>query len=99
MRAVLAIWLLLLPSPAAAEPATAQYAPVQLEIADAELERAEQAMRRGEIALAQRLAAQAALDARLSWAMTDSAHLRRAAALVLQRAMRLEEKWAGAGGG
>jgi hypothetical protein len=99
MRCWLLFTIFFLPGLSMAEPATARYAPVQLAVADAALDRAERAMRRGEVALARRLAAQAALDARLTWAMTDSGHLRREAARMLQRAMRLEDgRWAGAGG-
>ncbi|MGQ0547159.1 MAG: DUF4398 domain-containing protein [Betaproteobacteria bacterium] len=99
MRRLLLLAILFLPGLATAGPATARYAPVQLAVADAAIDRAERAMARGEAALARRLARQAALDARLTWAMTDSRYLRREAALILQRATRLEDdRWAGAGG-
>ena len=107
MRGVLLLCLLfILSGQAAAEPATARYAPVQLGVAEAALKWAERAMARGEVAAARRLAAQAALDARLTWAMTGSVPLRKAAAEVLRRAMHLNgepvrlsgEGWAGAGG-
>jgi hypothetical protein len=81
--------LLLIAFPAWAEPATGQYAPDQLMVARRALDHAEQLMRRGDVESAAAYAAQAALDARLTWAMTDSAFLRREAAAVYGRSERL----------
>lgn len=81
--------LLLAAFPAWAQPATEPYAPDQLMVARRALDRAEQAMRRGEVESAAAFAAQAALDARLTWAMTDSEFLRREAAAVYGRSARL----------
>jgi hypothetical protein len=72
-----------------AEPATARYAPHQLEVGRGAMTRAEQLLRRGETAAARRLAAQAALDARLAWAMTDSAYLREQAVALYSRSEAL----------
>jgi hypothetical protein len=75
---------------ARAEPATARYAPAQLGFAETELQHASEASARGDRLLAQRLSAQARLDARLAWSMSESQALRRAAAEVHRRALRLE---------
>jgi hypothetical protein len=77
-------------SAARAEPATARYAPAQLGFAETELQRASEASMRGDILLAKLLSAQARLDARLAWSMSESKALRRAAAEVHRRAVRLE---------
>jgi hypothetical protein len=74
-----------------AEPATARYAPVQLQVAQKALDRAERLLRRGEEDAARRLATRAALDARLAWAMTDSAFLREQAAELYLSASSLKE--------
>ena len=74
------------------EPATARYAPAQLGFAETGLQRASEASARGDLLLAQRLSAQARLDARLAWSMSESKALRRAAAEVHRRALRLE-RW------
>ena len=81
-------------SAAQAEPATARYAPAQLGFAEAEIQRASEASARGDLVLAQRLTAQARLDARLAWSMSESKALRRAAAEVHRRAVRLERSMA-----
>ena len=77
-------------SAAQAEPATARYASAQLGFAQTELQHAGEASVRGELLLAQRLSAQARLDARLAWSMSESKALRRAAAEVHRRAVKLE---------
>ena len=77
---------------AIAEPATARYAPAQLRYAEAELDRAEEALANGDPALATRLAAQAELDARLAWSMSDAPHMRRAAAEVSEEADKLRSR-------
>ncbi len=79
---------------AQAEPATARYAPAQLGFAETELRRASEASARGELLLAQQLTAQARLDARLAWSMSDSKALRRAAAEIHGRAVALERSMA-----
>ena len=81
-------------SPARAEPATARYAPAQLGFAETELQHANEPSARGELLLAQRLSAQARLDARLAWSMSESKALRRAAAEVHRRAVMLERSMA-----
>ena len=63
-----------------ADPATEGFAPGQLRWAEASLQRAQEALAQGDYDLARRLAAQAQLDARLAWSMTDSQFLRRDAA-------------------
>ena len=85
----LAYLLLLIAFPAWAQPATEPYAPDQLMVARRGLDHAEQLLRRGDVEAAAVYAAQAALDARLTWAMTDSAFLRREAAAVYGRSERL----------
>src|SRR5581483_7343572 len=72
-----------------AEPATARYAPVQLQVARAALEEARAAAALGERARAVRLAWQAQVDARITWAMTEAPLIRRDAAEVAQRAAEL----------
>jgi hypothetical protein len=73
------------------EPATAPYAPAQLRFAEAELARANEARVRGDYALARSLAEQALLDARLAWSMSDSPHVRQAAAKVGEAAALLKD--------
>ena len=77
-----------------AEPATARYAPAQLGFAETELQRAGEASARGELLLAQRLSAQARLDARLAWSMSEAKALRGAAAEIHRRAVALERSMA-----
>jgi hypothetical protein len=81
-------------SAALAEPATARYAPAQLGFAETQLQRASEASARGDVLLAQRLTAQARLDARLAWSMSESKALRRAAAEIHGRAVALERSMA-----
>ena len=81
-------------SAASAEPATARYASAQLGFAETELQRAGEASARGDVGLAQRLTAQARLDARLAWSMSESKALRRAAAQIHGRALALERSMA-----
>jgi hypothetical protein len=82
--------------PIHAEPATARYAPAQLRFAEEGLARAGDARARGELLLAERLAAQASLDARLAWSMSEAPALRHEAvqthrrAAALMRAMRID---------
>jgi hypothetical protein len=79
---VAALLLALAGGVAHADPATAELAPGQLRFAEAELLRAQQALSQGDYDLARRLAAQAQLDARLAWSMSDSQFLRRDAAAL-----------------
>jgi|SRR4026209_231185 len=72
-----------------AEPPTAQFAAAQLELAQSELDGATGALRMRDHALARQLAAQAHLDARLAWGMTESPFVRRAALEVARSADRL----------
>ena len=72
-----------------ADPATAPYAGGQLGFAQSELDEAGRALQMNDYTLARRLAAQANLDARLAWAMTDSALVRRDALEVARQASRL----------
>ena len=73
---LLAFFLLAISWPAFADMPTARYASAQLRVAEIELERAAAAKARGDPELAERLAAQAELDARLAWTMSDSPALR-----------------------
>ncbi len=83
-------------SAAQAEPATTRYAPAQLGFAETELQQASEASARGDLLLAQRLTAQARLDARLAWSMSESKALRRSAAEIHGRAVALERAMAAA---
>ena len=82
MTRIYGVLAVLAAASAHAEPATARYAPVQLEIARAELEEARAAAALGERARARQLAAQAELDARLAWRMSDVPVVRMQAAEV-----------------
>jgi uncharacterized protein DUF4398 len=75
--------------PLQANPATAPYAGEQLDFAQSELDAARQALQTHDYELARLLAAQAQLDARLAWGMTESAFLRRDALEVARQAHRL----------
>lgn len=72
-----------------AEPPTARYAGAQLGMAQAELDEARAALQTNDRARALQLAAQAQLDARLAWGMTDSAFVRREALELGARAGRI----------
>jgi hypothetical protein len=74
---------------AMADPATENFAPGQLDMAQAQLSRARDALSLEDYELARRLAFQAQLDARLAWKMTESADLRRRAAVVAREAEAL----------
>ncbi|HEX6266591.1 MAG TPA: DUF4398 domain-containing protein [Burkholderiales bacterium] len=74
---------------ASAQPATAQLAPAQLRLAESELQLAEEALAQRDYERARQLAAQAGLDARIAYGMTDSAFLRREAAQVHEQSARL----------
>jgi hypothetical protein len=80
MKIAAALLLALVIGVAHADSATAAFAPAQLRLAEASLQRAQQALSEGQYDLARRLAAQAQLDARLAWSMSDSQFLRRDAA-------------------
>lgn len=90
MRGRLAALALLLAVPAAhAGPATAPLAPGQLRMAEIALEHAEAALAIGEYDIADKLAWQAGLDARLAWSMTDSQFVRRDAAELHAQSLAL----------
>jgi hypothetical protein len=72
-----------------ADPATAPYAGGQLNFAQSELDEARRALQMNDYPLARRLAAQANLDARLAWGMTDSAFVRRDALELARKATLL----------
>jgi hypothetical protein len=72
-----------------ADPPAAQFAGAQLGMAEAALEQARAALQAHDYPRARQLAAQAGLDARLAWGMTDSAAVRRAAVEVNRQAERL----------
>src|SRR5918997_5700935 len=76
-----------------AEPPVAQFAGAQLRMAQAALERARAAFERHDFRTARHHAAQAALDARLAWGMSDSAPMRRFAIELNRKAERL--RWRG----
>lgn len=77
-----------------AELATERYAPAQLRVASDFLERARDAAARGDASLAAKLAWQASFDARLTWGMTESPHLRAEAAEIGGEANALIEELA-----
>jgi hypothetical protein len=76
-----------------AEPPVAQFAGAQLRMAEAALEQARAALQARDYPAARQLAAQAGLDARLAWGMSESNALRRAAVEVNRQAERL--RWRG----
>lgn len=95
-RALVVLVFALAGSPAAyAELATERYAPAQIRMAQDVLARARAAAALGEFARAGKLAWQASLDARLAWAMTESAALRADAAKVGGAALKLTARLAG----
>lgn len=76
----------------------ARYAGAQLGVAQAELERSRAALEVYDYAAARRLAAQAELDARLAWQMSESAAVRGAAVQIAGEAERLRWRGVIAGG-
>ena len=88
-RRVILAAMVIAPAIAWGEPPIAAFAPAQLRLAEDVLQRAEEALAQRDFELARRLAAQAGLDARLAYGMTDSAFLRRDAARVHERSARL----------
>ena len=72
-----------------AEPPASHFAAAQLDMAQAELDSATAALQTHQYALARQLAAQARLDARLAWGMTESAFVRQAALELARRAAGL----------
>lgn len=76
-----------------ADPAAARFAGAQLEYAEAALEQARAALHAHDYAGARRLAAQAGLDARLAWGMSESEAVRRAAVELNRQAERV--RWRG----
>lgn len=95
-RTLVVLVLALGGSPAVyAELATERYAPAQILMAQEMLERARAAATLGDTARAGKLAWQASLDARLAWAMTESAVLRADAAKIGGAALKLNARLAG----
>ena len=86
------VGVLLLPQTVHAAPPTAEFAAAQLEFAAEALRRAEAAYDVQDYALAGRLSAEAALDARLAWGMSDERAMRRAAADINGRAESLRRR-------
>ena len=83
-----------------AEPPTARYTGAQLDLAESQLEDARVALQGHDYSLARQLAAQASLDARLAWAMSDSQLLRRDALELARMADRVRAQGLlSAGGG
>ena len=89
LRLVLSLILLSACAGLRAELPTAPYAAAQLNLAETELDGARAALQMNDHALARQLAAQAQLDARLAWGMTDSPFVRRAALELARRAERM----------
>jgi len=79
-------------SAADAESAASRYASAQLAAAEAQIDLAERAVAHGDYALARRFVEQAALDARLTWSMTEFRRLRNAAVEVNKRVIRVKGK-------
>jgi len=88
-RVILAAVVFLSPGMAWGESPIAAFAPAQLRLAERTLLRAEEALAQRDYQLVRRLAAQAGLDARLAYGMSDSAFLRRDAARVHEQSARL----------
>lgn len=94
LRLVLAALLLAASgAPRADDSATAAYAGAQLRLAQSALDGARAALQNQDYARARQLAAQAQLDCRLAWAMSDSHAVRRAAVELNRQAERL--RWQG----
>lgn len=89
MRRSLLFALLLLSATVQAQSDISAFAPGQLRLAERELRSAEEALARGDYDTARQLAAQAGLDARIAWGMSDSAFLRRDAAALHEDSARL----------
>lgn len=95
-RTLVVLVLALGGSPAAyAELPTERYAPAQIRMAQEVLEKARAAAALGDFSRAGKLAWQASLDARLAWAMTESAVLRADAAKIGGAALKLNARLAG----
>ncbi len=88
-RLILAALVALAPAMAWGQTPIAAFAPGQLRLAERILGRAEEALAQRDYDLARQLAAQAGLDARLAYAMSDSAFLRRDAARLHERSAHL----------
>jgi hypothetical protein len=88
-RLILFVAGMLLWGAAGAESAVAGLAPGQLRYAETVLQQAQDALAHGEYERARRLAAQAGLDARLAYGMSDSQFLRLDARRVHEASARL----------
>ena len=78
-----------------AEPVISAFAPGQLRQAEALLQQAQAAAEAGDYARARRLAAQAGLDARLAYGMSESPFLRRDATRVHEESTHLRGRLPG----
>ena len=76
---------------AGAQSVNSEFAPGQLRHAEALLQQAQAAAEEGDYALARQLAAEAGLDARLAYGMSDSPFLRRDATRVHEESAHLRE--------
>ena len=93
MRPVLfAAFLALSGAAPAADRATERYAPDQLQMAQSSLELARAAAAAGDAQLVGSYAWQASVDARLAWAMSDSAAVRGPASRIFHEANRLARR-------
>jgi hypothetical protein len=88
-RLILVLAGMLCWGPASAQSAVAELAPGQLRYAEILLQQAQDALSQGEYARARRLAAQAGLDARLAYRMSDSQFLRLDARRIHEASARL----------
>jgi hypothetical protein len=88
-RLILVVAGLLLWGPASAQSAVADLAPGQLRYAERSLLQAREALAQRDHERARRFAAQAGLDARLAYRMSDSAFLRREAVEIHEASARL----------
>jgi hypothetical protein len=98
-RWVLPALLLSAATGALADPATASFASGQLEVAQAALRSAQAAFAAHEYSKVLGLAAQASVDARLAWGMTESGFARRAAIDINAQAERMRQMAIVASGG
>jgi hypothetical protein len=96
-RLIVTAVLCLAPAVALAGDALAGLAPGQLRQAEAFLEQARTALGQADYARARQLAAQAQLDARLAYGMTDSSFIRQDAIAVHEESARL--RWRASGPG
>jgi hypothetical protein len=94
-RGLILVLMALACGTASGESPIAGFAPAQLRLAESELQRAREALAQGDYERAQQLAAQAGLDARLAYGMSDSQFLRRDARQLHEQSARL--RWLASG--